>query len=150
MSGQFLYRSGTEQNHMETEPAGLSTIRFFLCLIDKEKRMSKFNVPSNEEQREALESERSAFRKYDPEPQRDYMRAGIASGLLVLLIGMVTSGSIQLVAIMTKQESCWKSCFRRSSVFWAPLSAFTLAAKTAKLDCQACLRRETGLPFTRA
>jgi hypothetical protein len=54
--------------------------------------MSKFNVPSNEEHRNELVREEISFRHYDPEPQRDYMRAGIASGLLVLLMGMVAYG----------------------------------------------------------
>ena len=35
-----------------------------------------------------LEREGLPFKKYDPEPQRDSIRAGIAAGLVVLLVVM--------------------------------------------------------------
>ena len=50
------------------------------------------DIPSNEELRSKLSRKSAWFSRYDPEPRRDWVRACIASGLLMLFIGMVLFG----------------------------------------------------------
>jgi len=79
--------------------------------------MSQKRFPPDGENRLHLERKKFSFKKYDPEPNRDYIRAGIASGLVVLLLGMISYASIQLTGATTKRGSSWRSSFRQSSVF---------------------------------